>query len=98
MSTAILYYPSNGTEGYDFVETYCMNCVHCDPDPDGPKQCPILAHAQIDMVPQWVYDGNNNPICTKYKQWDWEKQGNPDDPDNPNAPIAVGENQLRIEF
>lgn len=98
MTTPNLYHPSNGTEGYWFTEKYCMHCIHCDPDPDGEKQCEILCASLFDNVEEWVYKNNGEPTCTKWKKWDWEKQGNPDDPDNPNAPIAVGENQLSLPF
>ncbi len=32
------YQPSNGTEGMYFTDKYCMNCLHCYPDPDGEKR------------------------------------------------------------
>jgi hypothetical protein len=98
MSANRLYHPSNGSEGEWFVDKYCMHCIHCDPNPDGPKQCQILCASLFDKVPEWVYDNNGKPTCTQWKKWNWEKQGNPDNPDNPNAPIAVGENQLCFPF
>jgi hypothetical protein len=83
------YYPSNGTEGYSFVEEFCMNCIHCNPDPGGKKQCGILL-ATLTLTPkdkdypkEWVYH-NGQPVCDKYKHWDWDVLGDPDDPDNPN--------------
>lgn len=86
------YRPSNGTEGAGFTEEYCMNCLHCDPDPDGKKQCELLL-ASMCFYPtepeyprEWIYDALGNPKCTKHVNWDWGKNGDPDDPDNPNKP------------
>jgi hypothetical protein len=99
-----LYRPSNGTEGDWFTDKHCMRCIHCDPDPDGAKQCKILCASLVYSVheagypTEWVYDEKEQPTCTSYQHWDWEEQGNPDDPDNHNAPIAVGENQLSLPF
>lgn len=96
------YQPSNGTEGMFFVETYCMNCLHCDPNPDGEKQCGILARtmafdAKDDEYPEeWAYDDENKPTCTKHQKWDWGNDGDPDDPDNPKAPQPEDPNQLML--
>jgi hypothetical protein len=85
------YCPSNGTEGYSFIEEYCMNCIHCDPDPDGKKQCEIMLatmcfHPNEPEYPkEWKYI-NGEPRCTNHVHWDWGKNGDPDDPDNPNKP------------
>lgn len=38
-----LFRPSNGSEGAQFVSEFCMKCKHCNPDPNGKKQCEILA-------------------------------------------------------
>lgn len=78
------YQPSNGSEHICFTETYCMNCVNCDPDPEGPKQCDIILKTfylngdEDDYPSELTYDKNDNPICTSFKFWDWEKLGNPD--------------------
>ena len=94
------YRPSNGTEGYSFIDTYCMNCIHekfshtqCHKD----KQCEILNESMIEgEVDQWVYDTNGQPKCTEYQHWDW---GNDDDGWNePEEPIPVSPNQLVMPF
>lgn len=102
MSTAILYQPSNGSEGANFVETYCMNCIHCDPDPDGPKQCKILCASLCYSVDEpgypkeWIYGDNGEPTCTKWEKWDWEKMGNPDKPKKENYVMPYNPNQLNL--
>lgn len=98
------YRPSNGSEGDWFMDKYCMNCLHCDPNPEGKKQCEILLRSLVyganepEYPTEWTYDENDKPICTSYTKWDWGKDGDPDDPDNPNAPIPVDPNQLCIPF
>lgn len=94
------YQPSNGTEGEWFMNNHCYQCIHCDPDPDGEKQCEILARAlfcKIDSKEypkEWTYlDGK--PTCTEWVKWDWNEGGNPDN--NPKAPIEPNNpNQLML--
>lgn len=98
------YRPSNGTEGMGFTETYCMNCIHCDPNPDGKKQCDILMRSMCydlkdkEYPEEWTYDENNRPICTNWQKWDWGNDGDPDDRDNPTAPMPFNPNQLVMPF
>lgn len=79
-----------------------MNCINCDPNPSGAKQCNILLKTLIHGVDEpeypkeWTYDENDRPICTSYVKWDWDSNGDPDDPDNPNAPIPDDPNQLML--
>ena len=86
------YRPSSGTEGMWFEEKFCMQCLHCDPNPDGAKQCDILCRAfcfdigEEHYPNEWVYDVNDQPTCTNWQKWDWGNDGDPDDPDNPKAP------------
>ncbi len=86
------YQPSNGCEGMWFTEEYCMQCLHCDPHPCGDKQCEILCATMVfdindkEYPKEWVYDENDNPICTKWQKWDWGNDGDPDDDNNPNKP------------
>lgn len=96
------YRPSNGTEGMAFTDTYCMQCINCNPDPDGKKQCDILFRSMAydvskDEYPlEWTYDKEGRPICTSWKKWDWDTQGDPDDLENPNAPTPFNPNQLLL--
>ena len=96
------YQPSNGTEGSFFIEEYCMNCLHCDPDPSGKKQCEILCATMVydikdkEYPMEWIYDENDSPCCTKWQKWDWGNDGEPDDDNNPKAPIPVAPNQLML--
>jgi hypothetical protein len=98
------YKPSNGTEGEWFIDKYCMNCFHCDPDPRGKKQCMLLCASMCydvnepEYPKEWIYDDENKPTCTKWQKWDWDTDGNPDDPDNPNAPQPEDPNQLVMPF
>lgn len=78
------YQPSNATEGVGFIESHCMKCIHCDPDPEGEKQCEILMRTMVYSVNdkeypnEWVYL-DDKPTCTKWQKWDWEKDGPPDE-------------------
>lgn len=101
----IPYRPSNGTEGMWFEEKYCMNCIHCDPDPDGEKQCLVLMNALCfdlkdkEFPKEWVSDADGkNARCTKWVKWDWGNDGNPDDPDNPNYTPPDDPMQLCLPF
>lgn len=97
-----LFEPSNGTEGAIFVHSFCDNCLHQNPDPDGEKQCDILmrslAYSTIDKEypTEWIFDKDGWPTCSKWVKWDWENDGDPDDPNNPNpVPIISNDpNQL----
>lgn len=55
------YFPSNGTEGMEFIEKYCDNCYK-------EKFCTILTGSMIGKEPkQWIYDENGIPYCTSQK-------------------------------
>ena len=97
------YQPSNGTEGMWFIEKFCMNCINCDPDPNGPKQCEILCRSMTFNIKdpnyptEWTYNDMDEPICTSWVKWDWGNDGDPDNPDNPKAPPPpVPDNQLML--
>ena len=93
--------PSNGTEGTSFIEDHCMQCIHCDPDSRGAKQCEILCATMVHDIKdkeypkEWVYI-DDKPTCTEWQKWDWKEQGDPDDPKNPNAPIQEDPQQLQL--
>ena len=95
------YRPSNGTEGEMFCDDFCYHCIHCDPDPEGKKQCEILLRSlcyDIDDPEypiEWTYNEKDEPTCTNYVFWDWDKDGNPD---NPKAPPPYDPNQLVMPF
>lgn len=90
------YYPSNGTEGVSFMEDFCDQCIHQNPDPDPQytkaKNCEIclrtMCHypSEQEYPKEWIYDANGRPTCTAWVKWDWDNDGDPDDPDNPKAP------------
>jgi len=97
------YQPSNGTEGMYFTDAHCMQCLNCDPDPNGAKQCKIWLNTMLHNVndpgypKEWIYDEDNKPTCTAWVKWDWNDKGDPDDPDNPNKPpIPYNPNQLLL--
>jgi len=98
------YRPSNGTEGMWFEDKFCMNCINCDPNPDGKKQCMIMMRAfmhdtnEPQYPTEWVYDENNKPTCTAWVKWDWGNDGDPDNPDNPNHRPPEDPNQLCMPF
>lgn len=96
------YRPSNGSEGEWFTDKFCMNCINCDPNPSGPKQCEILFRSLFydigdEKYPtEWIYGEDGKPTCTAHVKWDWGNDGDPDDPDNPKAPIPYNPNQLLL--
>lgn len=89
------YQPSNGSEGDWFTGKFCWQCIHCDPDPEGAKQCDILCKSLVfdtkdeEYPSEWTYDDNGKPTCTAWQKWDWGNDGDPDDEDNPKAPPAL---------
>lgn len=98
------YCPSNGTEGDWFEDKFCMNCIHTNPDPTKKPQCAIWCaavchHVNEEGFPkEWIYDDNDKPTCTAWVKWDWGNDGDPNDPDNPKAPIPDDPNQLCMPF
>ena len=86
------YQPSNGTEGDCVLESFCWQCLHCNPDPEGEKQCQILMKTLCyswkdpEYPKEWTYTEEGRPTCTAHVKWDWNRDGDPDDPDNPIAP------------
>lgn len=85
------YRPSNGTEGMSFVEDFCEQCIHENPDLNSKKKCEILTLTMFyyptdkEYPREWIYK-DGKPTCTKFQKWDWNNDGDPDDPDNPKAP------------
>jgi hypothetical protein len=98
------YCPSNGSEGDWFEDKFCMNCIHTNPDPHKKPQCDIWCSAlcfrvdEPDFPKEWIYDENDEPVCTSWVKWDWGNDGDPNDPDNPKAPIPISPNQLCLPF
>lgn len=98
------FQPSNGTEGMIFTDAFCMNCIHCDPDPNGKKQCMILCKTMLytpkdkEYPEEWVFNDEGWPVCTNWRKWDWGNDGDPDDRDNPNYTQPDNPNQLCFPF
>lgn len=98
------YQPSNGSEGDWFEDKFCMNCLHTNPDPCKKPQCEIWCRAVCWNVndehypKEWIYDKNNKPTCTAWIKWDWCNDGDPNDPENPKAPVPDDPNQLVMPF
>ena len=96
------YQPSNGTEGDYFTDKFCMQCMNCNPDPEGKKQCDILMSAfaysitDPEYPTEWQYNDKDEPCCTAWKAWNWDKLGNPDDPDNPNYVMPFNPDQTNL--
>lgn len=94
------YCPSNGTEGDWFESEFCMQCLHTNPDPTKKPQCKIWCaavcyHVTEPQFPkEWVYNDKNEPTCTAWVKWDWDTDGDPNDPNNPKAPIPDDPMQL----
>lgn len=98
------YRPSNGTEGEYFMSEFCYQCIHENPNPHCNPKCDIITATMCfdvnepEYPKEWIYDANNQPTCTKFKKWDWGNDGDPNDPENPLAPIPVSPNQLQMLF
>jgi hypothetical protein len=98
-----LYRPSNGTEGMGFTDEYCMQCLHCDPDPDGEKQCDIMMRSfcyntnEPEYPTEWcyVYD---KPTCTNWQKWDWGNDDNRTPPPEPEPIEPSDPSQLMMPF
>lgn len=98
------YQPSNGTEGMYFMAKFCDQCIHENPSPDVDPKCDIITCSMCFSIgdpgypKEWIYDDNDKPCCTKFHKWDWNTDGDPNDPDNPKAPIPEDPNQLCLPF
>ncbi len=98
------YRPSNGTEGEIFIDNYCMQCINCDPDPCGEKQCEIMLRTLLfdlndpEYPEEWIVNDEGFPVCTAWQKWDWGKDDDPDKPRTPPPvpPPPVPNNQLML--
>lgn len=101
--------PSSGTEGMDWMEDFCFQCIHDNPYLDnnekhwmGKRRCDLMTASMLfcptepEYPKEWIYK-DGKPICTKFQKWDWGNDGDPDDPDNPKAPPPPPDpNQLSL--
>lgn len=98
------YRPSNGTEGMSFIDDFCCNCIHEHPNPDSKPKCDLLSASfcydinEPGYPKEWIYDENDKPTCTAFTRWDWNNDGDPNDPENPKAPTPTDPNQLCLPF
>ena len=99
------YQPSNGTEGMCFTDKFCDQCLHQNPNPEAVplKNCDIFCRSLCfsatdpEYPSEWTYDDEGKPTCTEFVKWDWNNDGDPDDPGNPKAPAPKPDpNQLNI--
>lgn len=103
MSENKKYRPSNGTEGEYFMESHCYQCIH---DNGNDKICDILMRSMFcgiedkEYPEEWTYDESGKATCTAWKKWDWGRDGDPNDPDNPNyrPPDIDNPAQLMMPF
>jgi len=57
------YRPSNGTEGMDFIDAFCGQCIHDDPEND--VDCDILLKTLVFSIndpeypEEWQYNEND---------------------------------------
>lgn len=73
-----LYQPSNGTEGADFMNSWCRNCARdkamregADFDEcDDNELCEIIAAAFRGPVKEWIDDDDKGPRCTAFVKAD----------------------------
>lgn len=79
-----------------------MECKHCNPDPEGSKQCDILCRTLVfdkkdeDYPEEWTYDDKGTPTCTEHSFWNWDEMGDPDDPENEHYVMPHNPNQLTL--
>ena len=101
------YIPSNGAEGEWFFSKFCFHCLHerfLLTNNDADKKCEILTNTLLfdiedeKYTSEWTYDKDGNPTCTNYKYWDWDNDGDPDDPENPKSPPVYDPNQISFPF
>lgn len=98
------YRPSNGTEGMWFMECHCFQCIHENPNPELKPKCDIITASMCfdvnekEYPKEWIYGEDGKPTCTKFFKWDWGNDGDPNDRDNPKAPIPEDPNQLCLPF
>ena len=94
------YMPSNGTEGMVFTAAWCDTCIHQHPNPEKKPQCvDVQLKSMIgEQPPEWIYNHDGKPICTKYKHWDWGYDDDDDDYNEPPGDVPVGPNQLCMPF
>lgn len=67
------YQPSCGTEGMDFIESQCGDCIHDrgNRESDGFGGCILILNSMLyevdhpDYPKEWVH-GPNGPSCSKY--------------------------------
>lgn len=97
------YRPSNGTEGDGFMNEFCFQCIHDNPDIDAKSpRCEIMTLTMClgvddkDYPKEWIYGDDGKPKCTKFVKWDWDNDGDPNDLDNPKSPPIVDPNQLML--
>jgi hypothetical protein len=99
------YRPSNGTEGDYFMSKFCYQCIHDNPDYNAKEpRCEIMTLTMCldlndkEYPKEWCYGEDGKPKCTNFVKWDWGNDGDPNDPDNPKAPIPDDPNQLCMPF
>ncbi len=102
------YQPSNGTEGMWFCEKFCERCIHekySHTFNDDDKKCDILTRSMVygvndpEYPKEWIYDDSDEPTCTAWVKWDWNKGDDDDDNggwNDPPEPEQIDPNQLML--
>lgn len=89
-----------------FTERYCEQCIfekwtHTMNDNDA--KCDIFSATMIydltdkEYPQEWTHNENGEPICTKFKHWDWGGR-NGGDLNEPTPPSVDDPNQLVFPF
>ena len=55
------FYPSNGTEGYSFIDYWCATCER-----DKDEDCRILGESFLGPVKEWIINEGGCAECTAY--------------------------------
>ena len=77
---AELYFPSNGSEGIQFMDTYCQHCIRDTTLRGGNKSCDILDKSMFkEKLKQWIYK-DGIPTCTSFVKVGSVKKKQPEIP------------------
>lgn len=86
------------------MSEHCFQCIHENPNAEKKPKCDIMTLSMCydindkEYPSEWCYNENGKPTCTKFVKWDWDNDGDPNDHDNPKAPIPDNPNQLCLPF
>lgn len=99
--------PSNGTEGMIFTDAFCEHCIHekfMHTGELGDKQCDIFNRSFLhdlddpEYPDEFIFNAEGWPVCTNWVKWDWNKDDDNDQWNDPPDPEPYNPNQLVFPF